>query len=91
MLLLPATTFLSTTSLIHSNTGFAIVGYYSALTCGGIVLWSSSFMSPQGTLADKLARKVLAGEQADRRAPMAGQTYQNTLEAHAAKVMDSLQ
>jgi hypothetical protein len=48
-------------------------------------------MSLQGTLADKLARKVLAGEQADKRAPVADQTYQNTLEAHAAKVRDSLQ
>ena len=62
----PAAAFLSTTSRIHSNTGFAIMDYYSALTCGGIVPWSSSLMSLQGTLADKLARKVLAGEQADR-------------------------
>ena len=87
----PAAAFLSTASRIHSNTGFAIMNYYSVFACGGIVPRSSSLMSFQGTLADEQACKVLTGEQADRRALMADQTYQNTLEAHAAKVRDSLQ
>ena len=91
MPLLPAAAFLSTTSRIHNNTDFAIIDYYCALTRGGIVPCLSSLMSLQGMLADKLARKMLAGEQTDWRAPMANQTYHNTLETHAAKVRDSLQ